>query len=177
MANVECPRTFDQCFGSPTLECCGSDGTLSLPVGCGTSFLRPQRGFESALFLRGQPQCRRDAAVCRRDGLHCHASSSSPCRPTSRHCSRNDFDRKIFPRMAAATSQWNLLRAGGQAVKDANPGKKLREPAWSRMKFGRVKLEQITVETRKGPRRKKRFCASRKKWKSLYHIRGGRKLT
>ena len=84
---------------------------------------------------------------------------------------------KFFPRMAAATSQWNLLRAGGQAVKDANPGKKLREPAWSRMKFGRVKLEQITVETRKGPRRKKRFCASRKKWKSLYHIRGGRKLT
>jgi hypothetical protein len=84
---------------------------------------------------------------------------------------------KFFPRMAAATSQWNLLRAGGQAVKDANSGKKLREPVWGRMKFGRVRLEQITVEPRKGPRRKKRFCASRKKWKSLYHISGGRKLT
>lgn len=84
---------------------------------------------------------------------------------------------KFFPRMASVTSQWNLLRAGAQAVKDANPSKKLREPAWGRMKFGRVKLADITVEPRKGPRRKKRFCASRKKWKSLYHISGGRKLT
>ena len=83
---------------------------------------------------------------------------------------------KFFPRMASVTSQWNLLRAGAQAVKDANPGRKLREPGWGRMKFGRVKLSQITVEPRKGRRRKRRFCASRKKWKSFYHIPGARKL-
>lgn len=84
---------------------------------------------------------------------------------------------KFFPRMAAVTSQWNFLQAGAQALREANPTKKLREPAWNRMKFARVKLGQIIVEPRKGPRRKRRFCVSRKRWKSLYHIPGGKKLT
>jgi len=84
---------------------------------------------------------------------------------------------KFFPRMAAVTSQLNFLQAGAQALREANPGTRLRDPAWSRMKFGRVKLSQITVEPRKGRRRKRRFCVSRKRWKSLYHIPGGKKLT
>jgi hypothetical protein len=84
---------------------------------------------------------------------------------------------KFFPRMAAVTSQWCFLQCGAGAMRAANPGKKLREPAWNRMKFARVKLGQILMEPRNDRRRKRRFCPSRKKWKSFYHISGGRKLT
>lgn len=84
---------------------------------------------------------------------------------------------KFFPRMAAVTSQWCFLQAGARALRAANPGKRLREPVWNRMKFARVKLRQILMEPRNDRRRKRRFCPSRKKWKSFYHISGGRKLT
>jgi hypothetical protein len=38
-------------------------------------------------------------------------------------------------------------------------------------------VEKIRVEPRKGRRKKRRFCQSRKHWKSFAHIPGGKKLT
>jgi hypothetical protein len=38
-------------------------------------------------------------------------------------------------------------------------------------------LERIQVEPRNGRRKKRRFCQSRKQWKSFTHIPGGKKLT
>jgi hypothetical protein len=58
----------------------------------------------------------------------------------------------------------------------ANPGRRLRKPALTQRRFARVPLEAIQVEPRKGPRRKRRFCAARKRWRSLAHVRGGKRI-
>ena len=39
-----------------------------------------------------------------------------------------------------------------------------------------VPLAAILVERRQGPRRRRRFCAARRRWKSLAHVPGGRQL-
>ena len=84
---------------------------------------------------------------------------------------------KCFPKMAEASSQlaaaeWTLL-----AMRRANRGTALNEPDLLQAPFGRTTLQAILVRKRTGHRRKRRFCASRKKWKSLAHVSGGRKLS
>lgn len=83
---------------------------------------------------------------------------------------------KFFPKLAAAcyadaVSEWTF-----QETQRVNPGQRLRRPTHVRQRFARVALAAILVEPRKGPRRRRRFCAARRRWKSLTHVRGARKM-
>jgi hypothetical protein len=84
---------------------------------------------------------------------------------------------KCFPKLAEASSQlaaaeWTLL-----AVRRANKGATFHEPNLLQAPFGRTTLQAILVRKRTGRRRKRRFCASRKQWKSLAHVSGSQQLS
>lgn len=83
---------------------------------------------------------------------------------------------KFFPKMAAACHCYALCELWFLEAKGANPRRQLRKPARARRRFASVAIESILVQHRKGPRRHRRFCKARRKWKSLTHVRGGRKL-
>ena len=83
---------------------------------------------------------------------------------------------KFFPKLAAACHAYALFELWFLDTKRANPGRRLRKPSLAHRRFAHVSLEAIQVEPRKGPRRKRRFCAARKRWKSLVHVPGGKKL-
>ncbi|OGX14518.1 MAG: hypothetical protein A2351_01450 [Omnitrophica bacterium RIFOXYB12_FULL_50_7] len=71
---------------------------------------------------------------------------------------------KFFPRMAAALCRRHMMKFGAQMIKDSNPGVRLREPNWDRIKAGTVKLYQILVEPRQeGPPRKDTRVAKKKR--------------
>jgi hypothetical protein len=83
---------------------------------------------------------------------------------------------KFFPKLAAACHAYALFELWFLEAKRANPGRRLRKPALQERRFARVALDAIRVEPRNGPRRNRRFCAARKRWKSLAHVRGGKKI-
>jgi hypothetical protein len=83
---------------------------------------------------------------------------------------------KLFPKLAAACHCAALFELWFLDTQAANRGRRLRKPPVQQRRFARVPLDAILVEPRKGPRRKRRFCAARKHWKSLAHVPGGKKL-
>ena len=83
---------------------------------------------------------------------------------------------KFFPKMAAACHCAALCELWFAEAQRANPGRRLRKPPLQGRRFAQVPLDAILVEPRSGPRKKRRFCKARRKWKSLSHLRGGRKL-
>jgi len=84
---------------------------------------------------------------------------------------------KFFPRMAAASIGLIWSELAFIEIQQANPGIDLQKPDWHRCDFAWTTFERIRVEPRNGRRRKRRFCQSRKQWKSFTHIPGGKKLT
>jgi Transposase DDE domain len=84
---------------------------------------------------------------------------------------------KFFPRMAAAAIGLTWSELAFIEIQKANPGIDLHKPDWHRCEFAWTTFEHIRVESRNGRRRKRRFCQSRKQWKSFTHIPGGKKLT
>jgi hypothetical protein len=84
---------------------------------------------------------------------------------------------KLFPRMATASIGLTWMELAFIEMQQANPGLDLQKPDWRRSDFAWTTLERIQVEPRTGRRRKRRFCQSRKQWKSFTHIPGGNKLT
>jgi hypothetical protein len=84
---------------------------------------------------------------------------------------------KFFPRMATASIGLTWAELAFIEMQQANPGLDLQKPDWRRSAFAWTTLERIQVEPRNGRRRKRRFCQSRKHWKSFTHIPGGKKLT
>lgn len=83
---------------------------------------------------------------------------------------------KLFPKVAAASNSWTIIQLTVDAIGRANPGVALRSPDWRRRAFASVPLAAVAVEPRKGRRRKRRFCASRRHWKSFAHVTGGATL-
>ena len=83
---------------------------------------------------------------------------------------------KFFPKMAAACDAYALLELWFWQAQRANPRRRLRKPALHERRFASVALDAIRVEPRKECRRRRRFCAARRHWKSLPHVRGGRKM-
>lgn len=83
---------------------------------------------------------------------------------------------KFFPKMAAACHCAALFELWFRDTRAANRGQRLRQPPLQQRRFAQVRLDAILVEPRPLPRRKRRFCKARRKWKSLSHVRGGRKL-
>ena len=84
---------------------------------------------------------------------------------------------KFFPRRATASIGLGWSALAFITIQQANPGVRLHKPDWQACAFAWTTLERIQVETRTGRRRKRRFCRSRKHWKSFAHIPGGKKLT
>jgi len=84
---------------------------------------------------------------------------------------------KFFPRLAAASIGLTWSALAFLEMQQANPGIALSTPEWRLCDFAWTTLERMQVEPRNGRRRKRRFCQSRKQWKSFTHIPGGRKLT
>ncbi len=72
---------------------------------------------------------------------------------------------KLFPRVAstaAATAGAEVMFA---AVTHANPRLRIRKPNMHELPFATTTLAAIRVQKRKGPRRKRRYCKARRKWK------------
>lgn len=84
---------------------------------------------------------------------------------------------RFFPRMAAAAIGLTWAEVAFIEIQKANPGIDLQKPDWHRCEFAWTTFAHIRVESRNGRRRKRRFCKSRKQWKSFTHIPGGKKLT
>jgi hypothetical protein len=84
---------------------------------------------------------------------------------------------RFFPRMAAAAIGLTGSEVAFIEIQKANPGIDLQKPDWHRCEFAWTPCAHIRVESRNGRRRKRRFCKSRKQWKSFTHIPGGKKLT
>ena len=84
---------------------------------------------------------------------------------------------KFFPRVAVASIGLTWAELACRAIQQANPGVPLHKPSWQDCAFAWTPLETIHVEPRQGRRKKRRFCQSRKHWKSFAHIPGGKKLT
>jgi Transposase DDE domain len=84
---------------------------------------------------------------------------------------------KFFPRLAVASIGLTWAKLAFVAIQQVNPGVPLQQPNWQECAFAWTTLDTIRVEPRKGHRKKRRFCQSRKHWKSFAHIPGGKKLT
>jgi hypothetical protein len=83
---------------------------------------------------------------------------------------------KFFPKVAAISATWTGIQIGTRAIVQMNPGRPLRLPNWRRRRFASIPLSAVQVERRNDRRRKRRYCASRARWKSFKHVRGGRAL-
>ena len=83
---------------------------------------------------------------------------------------------KFFPKLAAACHCYALCELWFLETQGATRRRRLRKPTLARRRFAHVLLESILVEPRKAHRRKRRFCKARRRWKSLTHVRGSRKL-
>lgn len=83
---------------------------------------------------------------------------------------------KFLPKLAAACYAEALCEWTFQETQWVNPGRRLRRLALVQQRFARVALHAILVEPRTGPRCRRRFCSARRRWKSLIHVRGARKM-
>ena len=81
---------------------------------------------------------------------------------------------KLFPRLAQAASDYCAAQVFVFRTKAMNPGRHVRFPSFSILPSASAKIGSILVEHRSPARRKRRFCASGKRWKSFTHVRGGR---
>lgn len=77
---------------------------------------------------------------------------------------------KLFPRVAAAACSLTFMKIAFRRTKEFNPGVKLREPPWAKLPEHCIPLTSILVEPRKGKRRKRRYCAARRRAISLHHF-------
>lgn len=83
---------------------------------------------------------------------------------------------KFFPRVAKVCGTLAGIELGYIRTCQMNPGIPLHPPDPTGMPEVTMPLEEILVEKRTGTRRKRRFCKSRKEWKSFAHIPGGKSL-
>jgi len=80
---------------------------------------------------------------------------------------------KLFPKLAQAAHDYCVAAYTGIRIRELNPGVELRLPNFRTMPFAEVQLGAILVRKRNPHRRRRRFCASAKRWKSIAHVPGG----
>lgn len=80
---------------------------------------------------------------------------------------------KLFPRLAQAIHDYCTAQVYRIRTKAMNPGVNIRFPSFDILSSASVKLASILARQRNGPRRRRRFCASGRRWKSFIHVRGG----
>lgn len=84
---------------------------------------------------------------------------------------------KFYPKLAAACQTYLVAQQWERRMKRLNPDPHLRWIDWRTERWASVSITALLVERRNGRRRKRRYCPARRHWKSLAHVRGGRKLT
>jgi len=82
----------------------------------------------------------------------------------------------LYPRLAAACHIYVTAQMFERRVQQLNRGTRVRMPDWSHERWASVAVSPIRVERRHGRRRKRRYCKARRQWKSLAHVRGGRRF-
>jgi hypothetical protein len=80
---------------------------------------------------------------------------------------------KLFPKLAQATHDYCIADHAGIRIRELNPGVELRLPNLRTMPFVEVQLGAILASKRNSYRRRRRFCAAAKRWKSIAHVPGG----
>ena len=80
---------------------------------------------------------------------------------------------KLFPKLAQAANDHCAVRVYALKTRALNPGVAIRFPGWHVIPSASTTLGAIVVQHRTGPRRRRRFCAARKRWKSFRHVTGG----
>lgn len=83
---------------------------------------------------------------------------------------------KFFPRVANAFATQAGVELGYRLTCLENKGRRLRPPSLRGRPEFTTTLEEIRVHKRDDRRRKRRFCKSRRRWKSFAHVPGGKKL-
>lgn len=84
---------------------------------------------------------------------------------------------KLYPRLAAACHAYVLVQWAERTIRRRNPHARLRPVNWRTARWASLPASALRVEPRRGVRRKRRYCLARRRWKSLAHVRGGRRLT
>ena len=84
---------------------------------------------------------------------------------------------KFFPKMVSACHDYVQFTYGISETIRLNPGVQLKTPRLKGRRFTTVDVDTVRLSPREGRRRKRRYCKSRKKWKSFNHVSGGKKLT
>jgi len=80
---------------------------------------------------------------------------------------------KLFPRLAQAANDYCAVRVYALQTRALNPGMAIRFPGWHVIPSAYTTLGAIVVQHRNGHRRRRTFCASRRRWKSFAHVTGG----
>jgi len=80
---------------------------------------------------------------------------------------------KLFPKLAQAANDHCVAQVYAMKTRSLNPGVAIKFPGWHVIPSAYTTLGAIVVQHRTGPRRRRRFCASRRRWKSFRHVRGG----
>ncbi len=80
---------------------------------------------------------------------------------------------KLFPKLAQAANDYCVAQIRDDAIRRANPGVAIRFPSLRTMPFAHTRLRSILLEPRSPHRRRRRFCPSRRRWKSFAHVTGG----
>lgn len=83
---------------------------------------------------------------------------------------------KFYPKLAAACHLYLLAQQWEEGRQPRNPHRDLPRINWRAEPWTRAPLATIRVERRRGARRKRRYCAARRHWKSFAHVRGGRRF-
>jgi len=84
---------------------------------------------------------------------------------------------KFYPKLAAAYHAYVVSQLTVHTIRRLNPRTRLRLPDWRTQRWASVEVPTLRVERRTGRRRKRRYCAARRTWKSFAHVRGGRRFT
>jgi hypothetical protein len=80
---------------------------------------------------------------------------------------------KLFPKLAKAANDHCVAQIVVLKTRALNPGVAIKFPGWHVIPSAYTTLGAIVVQPRTGRRRRRRFCVSRKRWKSFAHVKGG----
>jgi len=80
---------------------------------------------------------------------------------------------KLFPKLAQAVNDHCAVRLYVLKTLAINPGVAIKFPGWHTVPSAYTTLGAIIVQHRNGYRRRRTFCASRRRWKSFAHVTGG----
>ncbi|MEW5705170.1 MAG: transposase [Pseudomonadota bacterium] len=80
---------------------------------------------------------------------------------------------KLFPKLAQAANDYCVSQIRDDQIRRMNPGVEIKFPSLRTLPSAYTRLGAILLERRSPHRRRRRFCPSRRRWKSFAHVTGG----